>query len=1080
MAISIGDYPSTLFRGLSDFWVRFFRDTVDLEAFYQASEIYLGDAYLDLLSSVLNIGLVDTPVFNKEYWKLFTIREDELSFIEGIAASEDRFIYDMPGSIADIEVLQNTIFEPSVTLEKDVDFDILNSDGLVRFAYNIFRAYTDTDGNVLPLSGVAWRYIGLEAGNRLTDEKREEDWYANSGVKQGDTLRIIGHRGNIVGVPKPNDGTMTFTVHATFTVTVPIFTADDVGNIICVYDSSVDIFKGYYLIKEFVDASNVILEATEYVPTSDSPVGDLSWEMYRVLYLDKLDDYRIDYIDGTYLVGDKDFPYPVEEYPDQLVYAVARNLANPNAIGVNINTVPLIDEEPNETIALSELIPGERLILSLLASGKTPFMIAMTKGVKSIKDFHWVTLKGGGFNNTYGIYWVEVDNSLAATLDITLADLPDGLSGGIYTGITWELSTTAPETNLGHKHIEYDSFVPSISRVTGGVAVEGEDFSIDYLRGIFSPLKPLENEGIHSCSFKYQREITFSASGLLSAYTEGRVKQLSFWVPETQVDKFNLYYNYGSLLNRFEVSSDNYKAFLRGILYLYISGPILQRIEAAMNVAADLPVVRNEGEILTGYSDGIDDQNTDGQLVDAFTVPLKPYEHFITPSHIFTELDVGGYIVISSALNDVNRSKFKILNVIDANTVEIEAPYGVINEAPLAWVLTRLYKKTVTTDARSYVFDYNVPMREDVEDPENFGKLSFDVFEPLTEAFRVVDYVEDPNWWHNKVIPTFLWPNQPHARRIASPLLYENIIGPADDARIGDPGLYIGADDEGNISQVPGGHSARHCAAFILFDRYLKFHMFYVRISPELELDQEFITDLEELILASKPSYTYPYVEPAELLEDNLLLTETFQDNWGVHFGGPDDIEVSDNETNVGNALIIGGSPERFMRIGDYFRYLEYVGGPTGVTPPPIVPPPPFNLPIAGVPPAKQHVVRLSLQATKGGKQVKEGIDYTFDYDPTAPSPWLVTPHTVWDASPILFDALVIEIVNLADVPIPDTTLGFTPLTIGGTDPGYVRRTIVPPTYPLPLEYGNKIEEIDRTISLKIDVDGFGTPYVYP
>jgi hypothetical protein len=143
----------------------------------------------------------------------------------------------------------------------------------------------------------------------------------------------------------------------------------------------------------------------------------------------------------------------------------------------------------------------------------------------------------------------------------------------------------------------------------------------------------------------------------------------------------------------------------------------------------------------------------------------------------------------------------------------------------------------------------------------------------------------------------------------------------------------------------------------------------------------------------------------------------------------------------------------------------------------PIVPSPPvgsFQLPIAGIPPAKQHVVKLRLNATIAGKQVEEGVDYTFDYDPTSPSVLWVTPLTAWDPlASITFDALVIEIVNLVDVPIPNTVIGFTPLAIGGSDPGFVRKNIFTMA-------GAKTEEIDRTVSLKVDADGLGTPYIYP
>ena len=66
MSFDTGDKNSVLFTGLSGFWQRFFRDAQDIEAYYRASETYLGQVYLDLLGSILNIGAIDTPILNKE------------------------------------------------------------------------------------------------------------------------------------------------------------------------------------------------------------------------------------------------------------------------------------------------------------------------------------------------------------------------------------------------------------------------------------------------------------------------------------------------------------------------------------------------------------------------------------------------------------------------------------------------------------------------------------------------------------------------------------------------------------------------------------------------------------------------------------------------------------------------------------------------------------------------------------------------------------------------------------------------------------------------------------------------------
>ena len=130
--------------------------------------------------------------------------------------------------------------------------------------------------------------------------------------------------------------------------------------------------------------------------------------------------------------------------------------------------------------------------------------------------------------------------------------------------------------------------------------------------------------------------------------------------------------------------------------------------------------------------------------------------------------------------------------------------------------------------------------------------------------------------------------------------------------------------------------------------------------------------------------------------------------------------------------------------------------------------------------PPEQRIVKITLDATIGGLPVREGIDYEFVYNPlaTVPAPWTITPLTVWDAQPAGTDytALIMEIANLADYPVPDTTIGFTPIMVDGLDPGYVRQDMdVPPSV------ATVTEHIDRALSLKIDINyPLGVPYTYP
>jgi len=87
----IVDYPYSLLRGLSDFWTRFFADADQLDALYRGTIIQLGQAYLDLLSSVLSVSFKDAIVLDREYYQLIAIREDEVSF----SALDNRWTFNL-------------------------------------------------------------------------------------------------------------------------------------------------------------------------------------------------------------------------------------------------------------------------------------------------------------------------------------------------------------------------------------------------------------------------------------------------------------------------------------------------------------------------------------------------------------------------------------------------------------------------------------------------------------------------------------------------------------------------------------------------------------------------------------------------------------------------------------------------------------------------------------------------------------------------------------------------------------------------------------------------------------------------
>lgn len=957
--LQIGDQKSVFFDGLTGFWTRYWRDTPDLHAFYNASELYIGQVYLDMLSDVLNHGIVDMPIFNKEYWKFFVFNENDAYFMEGVSAADDRYVFDMPGTARTVDFLQSCIFNPLVVYERGVDFDVQDEDGFARFLTDPFRDYLDVDGAYLPKKGVNWRSIDIEVGNQLIDLERTTDWRLDSDTKVGDTLRLLAQSMGVrVDDAGANPGQVFYVVGTYRFYTAYVLLGDAIpGDVIQVYGSGTA-YDGYYVIKEVPDPymGFVELEETFHAPLATS-AATLRWKLLKMAYFDFfVEDHEIDYIDVQYLVGKTATPYPLG-LVEPLVYAVVRDIAEPSVLGLPVSPV-----SPTDT-GYTHIIPG--------------------------------TVK------------------IAA------------------------------------------------QKMAGGAIKEGVDYVVNYLTGVITPLptgtwNPIS---INTCSFQYRKQVLKSAGGSISERTVGTIKQIAMWAPEVLVDKFNLYYHYGYLLNRFEISSDAYKSFLRGVMNLYMHGPIFEQMVSGMNIVAGYPVVKQNGELLVDYFNGIDAQDAiDGQIVGAaktFTTTAATYT--------FTELDVGGYIIFDSPVSSFNKGKFLIESLVDSQTVLLESTYPMVDEGPpLSWTLSRKYEKLVTTNQNTYAYPYFVPMRADIEDPENLGVLYLNAFEALTTAFTVTDYVEAPTWWVGKTLPYSLFPDARILRRIASDALFAHIVDPDDLAAFDDPGLYFDGDDEGVVTSSVSGLSYRHNVGFVLFDKYLKYHMFYVAIDPALELPLTFRNDFEDIVMAIKPVYTYGYVEPSEPFLDEGTLWDTFSIpkitlNWGTQ----------ESIISAGNELVFDAETD--LAFDDYFTYTDYAGIPV----PPHPPLAPFFLSLA----PGERLIAVNIHATTlGAVQVVEFVDYTVDYDPNSATFGMVQTLTLWGPG-ATYDMSCAAIVNAAAIlpAIPDTRIGYTPLILDGWDPAYVRKS----TAVMSLQ----TEHVSRPISLLINANTAipgGVSYPYP
>ena len=573
----LGDNGDTLLTGLSDFWQRLFADREILKSLYAASEVQLGQAYLDLVTEVLNVNLRGTPLFNREFWKLMTMREDLLQFDSEVG----KWAFDLPDQIALLQFLTNRIYDPTVILERDVDFELDEDNRRLLFDTNVF----DTG-----LDGVPSRRVEI--------------------------VPTVFREGT--------DGIFAIATPSTFIVTGLVRSAKD-------------------------GATPIAIPPRRFF----SPTGNFGAEdVGRTLEF--TDGFVRSGVDGDTLPG-----FPLEFNSITAAFTSA-----------DIGRLLIYDNAGVDEI---------RTIASIISATKVTVNTDLTVPLAGVS---WRIQEAVGGT-------VETRTIIAAlTPELLLLD-SDVTTRLIRT--SWQVKdpTVFIAEDIGSELAIQGPFSPGVEYVVSITSVT-----------LVGPTAGLEVTVTPPIAIPAD-----SAAILWKHQSKPRVLQYAFWVPDAFIDRENLYLSFGYLLDRYEPSSESYRSLLEGIFRYFILGPTLGRTEAALNVMSGIPVIREDGEVIT-------------------------------------EIDTA------------------------------ELDYDLI-----------------VTDRRSY----QIP-KGSLEEGLAVGS-ELQAFQSLTDIFRVEDHISNPNWYLGEVIPPELVPSEDSPRRNVDPQLYASLIG-NEGWVIGDPGFYIGADED--------------------------------------------------------------------------------------------------------------------------------------------------------------------------------------------------------------------------------------------------------------------------------------------
>tara|TARA_Y100001970_G_C14112473_1_gene791652 strand:- start:127 stop:1263 length:1137 start_codon:yes stop_codon:yes gene_type:complete len=274
---------------------------------------------------------------------------------------------------------------------------------------------------------------------------------------------------------------------------------------------------------------------------------------------------------------------------------------------------------------------------------------------------------------------------------------------------------------------------------------------------------------------------------------------------------------------------------------------------------------------------------SDGCLQEDFALHSRigwAFDDFDPDSHASTE-DYRNYIKALLCLYSKGPSLENIkyaLNISAGLPVTGETPERILD------VCLRGDELEVLTDSSFYLLDSNLPMRSDLIEGNTLNPGS-----ALYDLFVVSDGSSNPKWWHNRIVPEGIMPNDSMPRRIADIDPEDNVFLP-NSAKFGDLGLLFGhcdsikLSDDLSMPQIPAqgqGPPRRWRAATIIADTFLKCHGIFISFNPL------FVRDPFSMISPSQfkdglPADKIAVFEGDLKIQDNAIVEESFSISAGI------------------------------------------------------------------------------------------------------------------------------------------------------------------------------------------------------
>ena len=599
----LNDPGKNFIHALSSFWTTYFVDADMLRAYYEGVQVNMAQAYLDLLQTILGTSLRDMPLFSRHYFKYVEVPRSRFFFTEGATADTDGYLFTPTDyRVAGATAFINKVLAPTASLTWKRDFTIQSR--AFRFTKNLFAS--SATGGPEPLFPV--KYV-TETAPAVFVGAPGVDWFT-LGARIGDFLRFQVAGG------------------------APVFTRIiDVQDNLLYLDSKPPTFE-----QDF--STKTVIAHVARTPYENSRAGEL-------LRAQPATSIRLSTAatDASLIPGTKTFTVAAEPFyrgawtfltayteGDVVSYAgTCWRAKTTHTAGATFNA-PEWTDLVGTYFYVSDSADGTNCGL-----GRCTAAAAGVLTVDRVSDF------------------LPTASNRAQVVLMTFA-------GAVVHGA--HPSTLLPVTLLDEGSVAVlarraqDVYATNNAGATvllpaGAAVVEGVDYLVDYVLGSITFLTPWAPAWATRVNYTWLREVAYQSyvdpvDPIFLFSKQITVPVLALWATDLLVDDDALFNNFGYLLDFQRPTSEQYRTFLRGVAQLFLLGPSVERFESAMNVLAELPVVREDGEVLLGYDDGVAASGADGQLFGAGAGRDGTLDGttgvFSAPSAAFYPSDVGAQI----------------------------------------------------------------------------------------------------------------------------------------------------------------------------------------------------------------------------------------------------------------------------------------------------------------------------------------------------------------------------------------------------------------------------------------------------